>query len=378
LALNERDIGHLERAISLAEQGRGCTSPNPLVGAVIVRGDDILGEGFHAGPGKDHAELAALKDAVGSDFAGRLVGATVYVTLEPCCHYGRTPPCTAALIAAGVDRVVAGVIDPSPAINGRGLDGLREAGIQVDLADGELLHRLKRQNDAFRKSVTTGLPFVTYKYAMTLDGRVAADSGDSRWISSRESRLLVHRLRAESDAVLIGAGTLRRDDPRLTAREVHCARQPLRVAVDSGLSVRADAALVTTRGEGGVLVICAAGTSEARQAEVRSWGVDVATITAGEGGHPDPIEVARYLAGWGVQSVMLEGGPTLAGAWWRAGLVDKVLAFISPQLVSGRICRSPLMGEGSPYMAEAAQLRECATVASGRDVLITGYLGEPF
>ncbi len=364
--------------MSLAERGRGCTSPNPLVGAVVVRGDDILGEGFHAGPGKDHAELAAIKNAVGSDFAGRLSGATVYVTLEPCCHYGRTPPCIAALMAAGVERVVAGAIDPSPAMNGRGLDELREAGIRVDLAEGELLHRLKRQNDAFRKKVTTGLPFTTYKYAMTLDGRVAAESGDSRWISSRESRLLVHRLRAESDAVVIGVGTLRRDDPRLTAREVRCARQPLRVVVDSGLSLTAEAALIATCGEGPVLVVCAAGTSQARQAEVRSWGAEVTAITAGEGGHPDPIDVARHLAELGVQSVMLEGGPTFAGAWWRAGLVDKVLAFISPQLVSGITCRSPLIGEGSLYMAEAAQLRECTTEASGRDVLITGYLGEPF
>jgi len=378
LAISERDKSHLERAMVLAERGRGCTSPNPLVGALVVRGNEVLGEGYHAGPGQDHAELAAIKNAVGANFAGRLSGTTVYVTLEPCCHYGRTPPCTAALISSGVERVVAGAVDPSPAVNGRGLDGLREAGIQVDLAEGELLYRFKRQNDAFRKAVTTGLPFVTYKYAMTLDGRVATDSGDSRWISSGESRLLVHRYRAESDAIVIGAGTLRRDDPRLTAREVACDRQPLRVVVDSRLSMTREAALVGTSKEGRVLVVCVGGTGESRQSEVRSWGVEVATVPAGSNGHPDPVEVARYLADLEVQSVLLEGGPTLAAAWWRAGLIDRVLAFVSPQVVGGKTCRSPLMGEGSAFMADATQLKESIAQASGPDVFIRGYLSEPY
>ena len=378
MALLEKDVAYLERAMALAERGRGCTSPNPMVGAVVVRDGEVLGEGYHAGPGRDHAELAAIKDAVGTDYAGLLSGATMYVTLEPCCHYGRTPPCTVALISSGVERVVAGAIDPSAAVNGRGLDELRSAGIQVDMAEGELLHQLRRQNNAFRKAVTTGLPFVTYKYAMTLDGRVASDSGDSRWISGKESRLLALRLRAESDAVVIGAGTLRRDNPRLTAREVACVRQPLRVVIDSGLSVKADAALVATCEEGPVIMVCSVGTRGARQAEVRSLGIEVAAVGASEGGHPDPLEVARYLAGLGVQSVMLEGGPTLAGAWWRAGLIDRVLAFVSPELVSGKTCRSPLMGEGKTYMADAEQLRECKVERCGRDVAILGYLTEPY
>ncbi len=217
----------MEWALGLAEKGRGRTSPNPLVGAVIVSNGAVLGEGYHTGPGHDHAEVAALKDAMRR--AGLPVGhgengclqparelfreATMYVTLEPCCTYGRTPPCTDALISAGIERVVVAVLDPSPDVNGRGVQMLRAAGVRVDFADDPLALRAKRQNGGMRKSVLQGLPFVTYKYAMTLDGRVAVDSGDSRWISSAESRALVHQWRAWSDAVVVGAGTAAADDP---------------------------------------------------------------------------------------------------------------------------------------------------------------------
>lgn len=393
MLLDEKDTVYLERAMSLAERARGCTSPNPLVGAVIVAGGRVLGEGYHAGPWRDHAEVAAVKDALRSCAGGVggtgvspeglsagdvCAGATMYVTLEPCCNYGRTPPCTSVLIAGGFSRVVVGVIDPSPNVNGRGLDQLREAGIEIDLAEGELARRMKRQNDGLRKSVTTDRPFVTYKYAMTLDGRVATDSGDSRWISSAESRTLAHQLRAWSDAVIVGAGTLRADDPRLTAREVACDRQPLRVVLDGGLALHRDAALVKTADQGPVLAVCGTEVAKARRTQVESWGVETAAVRRAENTGLDPGEVAGMLSARGVQTVLLEGGPRLAGAWWAAGLIDRVMAFVCPQIMLGLENRAPLLGNGSVSMGGATQLREVEVQSIGPDVLISGYVGDPF
>ncbi len=394
----------MERAMALAEKGLGRTSPNPLVGAVIVSGDQIIGEGYHAGPWHDHAEVDAIKDALGravgqpeEEVAGSacapfpapneiLAGTTMYVTLEPCCTYGRTPPCTSALIAAGFDRVVVGVIDPSPGVNGRGLQALRDAGIRVDLAEGELALRLKRQNNGVRKSILAGLPFVTYKYAMTLDGRVATDAGDSRWISGPDSRELVHRWRAWSDAVMVGMGTVRRDDPRLTARAAAAERQPLRVVLDPALSITQEAALVKTAGEGPVLLVCAPEVTAARRGEVEAWGVETAAAAREEPGGETgqgagglvPHTVARLLAARGVQTVLLEGGPRLAGSWWTAGLIDKVAAFVCPQVFSGLDNRAPLVGSGSQMVADSLKLREIEVERIGSDVLVTGYSGEPF
>jgi len=394
VSLNEEDLEYLDQALDLAEQGRGRTSPNPMVGAVIVRDSAILGSGFHAGAGRDHAEVAAIKDAVSRaglpvecDVAGRVAaaealavcaGATMYVTLEPCCTYGRTPPCTESLIAAGFVRVVVATIDPNPAIDGKGIELLRAAGIQVDLADGDVAHRAKRQNEGTRKTVLRGLPFVTYKYAMTLDGRVATDSGDSRWISSAQSRALVHQWRAWSDAVVVGAVTQSADDPRLTARDVVCERQPLRVVVDRALGLSHDSALVATIDDGPVVVVCGPDVPEARRAEVEGWGVQTAVVPASPEGGLDPLEVGRHLAHRGVQTVLLEGGPRLAAAWWEAGLVDKVAAFVCPRVSPGVENRGALCGAGPSEMAGSIGLQEVDVQHVGPDVLITGYREGPF
>jgi len=391
--VDKKDEGYLERALELAERGRGCTSPNPIVGAVIVRGSEVIGEGWHVGPGHDHAEVAAIKDALrraglpGSDGGAEVAaaaartlcaGTTMYVTLEPCCTYGRTPPCTSAVRAAGFTRVVAGAIDPTPEVNGKGMELLRSEGVRVDLADGHLAQRARRQNDGPRKTVLTGMPFVTYKYAMTLDGRVATDSNDSQWISGEESRALVHRWRAWSDAVVVGAGTVTADDPLLTARTAGCARQPLRVVVDGGLGLRQDSRLVTSRGEGPVLAVCGPGVSADRRAEVEAWGVETVQVALGQDGMLDPLEVVRHLGSRSVQSVLLEGGPTLAGAWWEAGVIDKIAAFVCPRVASGGENRSALRGRGACHMAEAAELQEIEIQTIGSDVLITGYRSGPF
>lgn len=393
MGLDARDILMLERAFSLAEKGRGCTTPNPLVGAVIVDGDRILGEGFHVGAGLDHAEIVAIKHAMrrlgvrtGADDgpldrgAARRVcsGTTLYVTLEPCCTYGRTPPCTEALIAAGFARVVVGAVDPTPAVNGQGIELLRLAGLQVDLADGGLSTRMKRQNDGLRKIIATGLPFVTYKYATTLDGRLATDSGDSRWISSPESRALVHQWRAWSDAVIVGAGTVEADDPRLTAREVACERQPLRVVVGVRESLARSSSLVRSVSEGPVLVVGGDDLDDSRRTELQSWGVEVAAGRRGADGLIDPRSVALLLAARGVQTVLLEGGQRLAGSWWNAGLVDRVAAFVCPRIAPGLEHRGALAVSGPARMEEALALREVEMTAVGTDMLVTGYVRDVF
>ncbi len=391
---NDTDRRYLERAIDLAESARGCTSPNPIVGAVIVKDGEVLGEGYHVGPGRDHAEVAAMKDAlrraglqaVSKPDSGPLGwlsapeffrGTTMYVSLEPCCTYGRTPPCTDALTKAAFARVVVGAIDPSPGVNGKGLGILRDVGIEVDLADGDLALGAMRQNCGVRKAMTIGLPCVTYKYAMTLDGRTAADSGDSRWISGEESRTLVHRWRAWSDAVMVGAGTLAADDPTLTARNVACERQPLRVVVDAKLGISRQNALVATVDQGPVLAVCGAEVPPARRSEVESWGIETAVVQS-VGSGLDPVAIGRQLVSRDVREVLLEGGPTLAGAWLTAGCIDRVAAFVCPRLVLGTQNRSPLQAVGATHMAEAAGLREVIVKSIGEDVLIAGYLGEPF
>jgi diaminohydroxyphosphoribosylaminopyrimidine deaminase/5-amino-6-(5-phosphoribosylamino)uracil reductase len=393
--LVEQDRRFLERTLDLAERGRGCTSPNPMVGAVIVRGSEIVGEGYHVGPGRDHAEVAAIKDALrravqtdggdGGATAGKeglgarefLTGTTMYVSLEPCCTYGRTPPCTKALVEAGFARVVVGAVDPSSGVNGKGIELLKAAGIKVELAEGAIAYRARRQNGGARKAIMLGLPSVTYKYAMTLDGRVATDAGDSRWISSGQSRALVHQWRAWADAVVVGGGTVLADDPTLTAREVSCERQPLRVVVDEALGLKRGSALVATVMEGPVLAICGPQVEASRRAEVESWGVETAVVDAATEGGLDPTSVCRCLVEREVRDVLMEGGPRLAGAWWAAGCIDRVAAFVCPRLVGGTENRGPLYGPGPSLMQDAWDLVDVEVRQSGPDVLIAGYTREP-
>lgn len=393
MGVNETDTRYLEHAMDLAEKGRGCTSPNPVVGAVIVGSSGVLGEGYHIGPGQDHAEVAAIKDALrraeqtahadgGSLDHGAVQvvcrGATMYVTLEPCCTYGRTPPCTDALVSAGLGRVVVGAIDPSPEVRGRGVDLLRTAGIEVDVADGPLARRAQRQNNGYRKAATRGLPFVTYKYAMSLDGRLATDAGDSKWISSADSRALVHQWRAWSDAVVVGAGTVAADDPRLTAREVTCARQPLRVVVDRSLQLEQRTTLVASVGEGPVLAVCGPDVSASRRSEVESWGLETVVVGLDPRGALDPVEVGRKLVERAALEVLLEGGPHLAGAWWTAGAIDKVAVFVCPVALGGEENRGSLCGAGAAGMEDAVRLLDVEARRVGPDVLVSGFTGEPF
>jgi len=310
----------LARAIELAERGRGTTHPNPVVGAVVVSGGEVVGEGWHERKGGPHAEVVALKAA-----GARARGSTLYVTMEPCTHHGDTPPCTTAVLEAGVARVVAGSRDPNPKAGG-GLEALRAKGVDVELVDS---FDARAQNEAWRTWISQGRPFVTYKAAMTLDGRLTAPR--ERWISGDASRRLVHELRAASDAVAVGMGTVRADAPRLDARGVGATRQPRRLALGQGP------------------------LPERSELELRTG--------------PLARELAQ-LADEGVQSLLLEGGPTLASAFLREDLVDKLLVFVAPKL----------SGDG-PHLVEGdiphRRLSRLQAQASGEDVLLTAYVHEP-
>jgi diaminohydroxyphosphoribosylaminopyrimidine deaminase/5-amino-6-(5-phosphoribosylamino)uracil reductase len=303
-----------------------------MVGALVVRDGEVVGEGWHERPGLPHAERLAL-DAAGE----RARGATLVTTLEPCGHQGRTGPCADAVVEAGISRVVVGVRDPNPEAAG-GIERLHDAGVQVELAEGEIVQRLRRQNETFLTWAGLGRPFVTYKAAMTLDGRVAAAGGDSRWISGPESRRRVHELRALADAVAVGGGTARADRPRLTAREVDAERQPRR--------------LVFGRGP----------LPEGSELELRSGRLE-----------DELAELARE----DVQSLLLEGGPTLAGAFLRAGLLDKLLVFFAPKLVGGEDAPGLFAGPAVRMLTAAIPLSDLEVERIGADLLVTAYLREP-
>ena len=310
----------LERALELAERGRGTTHPNPVVGAVLVRDGEVVGEGWHERAGGPHAEAAALAAA-----GERARGATLYVTLEPCSRHGRTPPCADAPAAAGVARVVVGSQDPTQ----DGIARLRAAGVEVGLVDAALEWRARVQNEAWRTWAAHGRPFVTYKAAVTLDGKVTVPG--ERWVSGEAARRLVHRLRAESDAVAVGTGTVQADAPLLTARDVDAVRQPRRLAFGTTL------------------------LPPESELELRSGPL---------------ADELRQLAREGVQSLLLEGGPTLATAFLEAGLVDKLLVFVAPKLA----------GSGAAFVGEltdTVELRRLAADRVGDDLLLTAYVHEP-
>lgn len=368
--LQATDHEHLARAIELAEGGRGRTSPNPLVGAVIVRDGQVLGEGFHAELGGLHAERAAIDSA-----AGDVRGATMYVSLEPCCHTGRTPPCTEAILQAGIRRVVVGSDDPTEKAAGRGLGILRDEGVEVDLADGELAARARRLNQPFRKHARTGRPWVLFKSAMTLDGKVATRTGDSKWISGEDSRRLSHRWRAEVDAVAVGIGTALADDPQLTARIEGVTRQPRRIVFDSEARLPLDSQLVRGAGEVPLTVVV---TRAAPRTAVDALEVAGAEIVVATGAN-EPDRVRNALAQLGtaeITSILLEGGPHLAGAFLDAGEVDEIRLFLAPVVLGGSSARDPLEGEGAERIAAAVRALslDCERVAD--DVLITARMRE--
>jgi len=368
----DEDRARLRQALELAERGRGQVSPNPLVGAVITVGEELIGAGHHARLGAEHAEVAALADC--RRRGNEPAGATMYVSQEPCAHQGRQPPCTDAILAAGIARVVIGSDDPSEKASGRGPGILRDEGVEVAFADGAEAAAARLINQPFRKHARTGRPLVTLKSAVSLDGFTATASGDSRWISGPESRALVHRWRADSDAVAVGIGTALADDPLLTARDVDDPhpRQPARVVFDSAARLTVDSELVRSVETAPLYVLTGPEADRGRVAALREAGAEVIDLV----GDRDRRLTAALdeLGGRGITSLLVEGGAELAGALLGAGEVDELRVFIAPLVIGGG--RPLAAGPGPERIADALTPLECDWQPSGADMLARARLRE--
>ena len=362
---------YMRRALELAEQGRGHVSPNPLVGAVIAIDGEQIAEGYHKELGGPHAEVEAIRSAGDID----LGEATMYVSLEPCCHHGRTPPCTDAIIAAGIKRVVVASDDPSEHASGRGMGILRDEGVEVVMADGDLAGRARLLNQPFRKHARTGRPWVLFKSAMTLDGKVATRGGDSKWISGEDSRYRAHHWRAECDAVVVGIGTALADDPMLTARVKGVARQPRRVVFDSLARLPLSSKLVRDARKVPITVVVSRAAPRASTDALETHGVDIVVAT----GENEPARVRHaldQLGAAGITSILLEGGPHLAGAFLDVGEIDEIRLFLAPLILGGKTARDPLEGEGVDAIADATRALTLDCERVGDDLLVSARVRE--
>ncbi|MEA3345763.1 MAG: bifunctional diaminohydroxyphosphoribosylaminopyrimidine deaminase/5-amino-6-(5-phosphoribosylamino)uracil reductase RibD [Chloroflexota bacterium] len=363
-------MDYMAQALELAARARGRTSPNPMVGAVLVKDGEVVGQGFHHQAGEPHAEILALRQA-----GEQAREATLYVNLEPCCHYGRTPPCTEALIRAGVAEVHMAMEDPNPLVHGRGRAALEAAGIRTFVGEHEA--QARQLNETFIKYITTGRPFVTVKFAMSLDGKIATPTGESRWITGKAARRRVHELRDVSDAVCVGVNTVLADDPRLTTRlGKPDVRHPLRVILDS----RGRAPLTnrvfdpTLPGETIVATTQAMPTHHRNALEAQ--GVEVWALPSDGQGRVDLAALLDRLGEREVISLLVEGGGTVLASLFQEELVDKVLAFVAPIIIGGRDAPTPVKGTGVFHLKDAIRLERVSVERAGEDVLIVGYTGK--
>ncbi|MHC4400702.1 MAG: bifunctional diaminohydroxyphosphoribosylaminopyrimidine deaminase/5-amino-6-(5-phosphoribosylamino)uracil reductase RibD [Planctomycetota bacterium] len=368
--MNQSDLDrwHMQRALELAAQGQGFVEPNPMVGCVIVEGAEIIGEGWHRQFGGPHAEVEALRIA-----GGRAAGATMYVTLEPCCHEGKTPPCSRAVVEAGIGRVVVAQRDPFPKVSGGGIAELEAAGIAVEV--GPLEDETRRLNAPYLKLTQTGRPWVIAKWAMTLDGNTATRTGSSQWISCSESRKIVHALRGRVDAILVGRGTARLDDPLLTARPPG-PRTALRVVADSEASLADQCQLVQTAKEVPVLVAAGPGALESERQRLTRAGCEVLAC-ASEDRAARLDELLDELGRRRLTNLLVEGGGRLLGSLFDAGHVDEVHVFIAPKLVGGEAAAGPIGGLGIEKISQAMTLDDLQIQQVGPDVYIRGRVVPP-
>ena len=362
---HELDVWHMRRALELAARGEGHVEPNPMVGCVIAAGAEIIGEGWHRRFGEAHAEIEALRLA-----GPRAAGATLVVTLEPCCHQGKTPPCTRAIVEAGIRRVVVAQRDPFPRVDGAGLAELRSAGVEVE--EGLLQAEARRLNAPYRKLLETGLPWVIAKWAMTLDGKTATRTGASRWITSEESRRIVHALRGRVDAILVGRETALRDDPLLTARPPG-PRTALRVVADTLGSLPSDSQLVATARDVPVMIAVGPQAPEEDRRRLAEAGCEVFVCpSTGHAGRLDAL--LRELGRRQATNVLVEGGGRLTGSLLDAGHIDEVHVFIAPKLIGGIAAPGPIAGEGAEDLAHALALESLQMERAGPDVHLHGRL----
>ena len=355
----------MKRALRLAEKGRGRTSPNPVVGAVLVKRGRVVGEGYHARIGGAHAEINALRQA-----REKARGAALYLNLEPCTHYGRTPPCVPQVIKAGVKRVVIGVEDPNPLVNGKGIEALRKAGLHVNV--GVLEKECRRLNEAFCKYILRKEPFVVLKVAATLDGKIATRNGDSKWISGEASRRFVHKLRDQADGVLVGIGTVLRDDPLLTARTKE-GRDPYRIVLDSRLKIP-EGAKVFESSPSKVILATTGSAPRDKIERLEKRGVQVLIVDSREG-RVNLRSCLCKLAEIGVMNLLVEGGSRVNGSFLDEGLIDKCFLFLSPRLIGDPQALGIFSGRGASSLEEAVVLKEVKTKRIGEDIIVEGYLG---
>jgi diaminohydroxyphosphoribosylaminopyrimidine deaminase/5-amino-6-(5-phosphoribosylamino)uracil reductase len=354
----------MKRALRLAEAGRGRTSPNPVVGAVLVKSGKVVGEGYHSKIGEAHAEMIAVRQA-----GEKARGAVLYINLEPCTHYGRTPPCVPQVIKAGVKRVVIGMEDPNPVVNGKGIEALRRSGLDVKV--GVLARECQRLNEAFCKYILKKVPFVVLKVAATLDGKIATRTGDSKWISGEASRRFVHKLRDEVDGVLVGVGTVLRDDPLLTARMKE-GGEPYRIVLDSRLKIPEEAKIFEYFPS--KVILATTGFAPQDKIErLEKRGVRVLIIDSKEG-RVDLRSCLRKLGEIGIMNLLVEGGSQVNGSFLDEALIDKFVLFLSPRLIGDPQALGIFGGRGVSNLKEAIGLKEIKTKRIGEDIFIEGYL----
>jgi len=362
--MNKYHNHYMSLAIKLALKAKGRTSPNPMVGALVVKNGRIIGRGYHEKAGLPHAEVAALEEAGKS-----AKGATLYVTLEPCTHFGKTPPCVDKIIRSRIREVVVGMIDPNPLNNGKGIAILKQHKIKVN--SGFLEDKLKKLNEVFIKYITKGMPFVTVKVAESLDGKIATRSGDSKWISSDKSRAYAHRIRRNFDAIMVGVNTILRDNPRLDAW--FSDKQPIKIVVDSQLSTPQDANIFSKNSS---VIIVTMSSTPGQETENRKMLLQKARILEAKekAGQINLKDMMKKLARLGISNILVEGGGTLVGSLFDEGLVDKIMFFISPKIIGGKGAISAVMGEGIARIDKAIRLKEVKIKHIGGDILVEGYV----
>lgn len=356
----------MNRAIDLALKGCGWVNPNPLVGAVMVKDGQIIGEGWHERYGGFHAERNVFKNCIEDT-----VGAELYVTLEPCCHHGKTPPCTEVIIEHQICRVVVGVLDPNPLVAGKGVEKLRAAGIEVLV--GVETDKIREMNRVFLKYIATGIPWIVMKTAMTLDGKIAAYSGDSKWVTGEEARHRVQQMRSEYMGIMVGSGTVKADDPMLNCRLEGEVRQPIRIVVDSGAGIAMDCKLVCTAKEFRTIVAHTKQAAAAKLALLSDAGVETWLCDESEG-RISIVHLLKQLGAAGVDAVLLEGGGELNDTFIRGGFVDEVFAFIAPKIVGGKEAKTPVEGLGFERISDSVVLADVKMEKLGEDFLICGQI----
>lgn len=363
--MNHLDQQYMRRAIELAKKGSGHVNPNPLVGAVIVKDGEIIGEGYHECYGQLHAERNAIADA--KRRGNSMEGSTIYVTLEPCCHYGKTPPCTEAILEEKIARVVVGSDDPNPKVAGKGFELLREHGVTVDT------HVLKEEcdliNSVFFHYIQTNLPYVAMKYAMTMDGKIACYTGDSKWITGEAARAHVHELRNHYKGIMTGIGTVLADDPMLNCR-IPGGRDPIRIVCDSQLRIPYDSKLVQTAMKQPLIVACVDGAEEEKKQRLLDKGVEVLSFPSGEKGHLPLPALMEELGKRNIDGILLEGGGTLNESMLQEGLIHKVYCYVAPKIFGGAMAKSPIEGEGKALARDAWKFKQLGVRTFDEDILI--------